>query len=74
MIDVEVRRPSWVKPAKMDGDSLVANEWLVTNGLGGYASSTIGGLPPGSITLAVWGSCNFHWLRCQSQETLGVTR
>ena len=37
-------------------------------------SPTAGGFPPGSITAAVMGSCNFHWLRAQSQATLGVTR
>ena len=37
-------RPAWVGE-KSDGDRpLLDNEWLVTNGLGGYASSTIGGV------------------------------
>ncbi|HEY2065254.1 MAG TPA: amylo-alpha-1,6-glucosidase [Gemmatimonadaceae bacterium] len=44
MFDVEVHRPAWVKAGKLGSDTLVANEWLVTNGLGGYASSTIGGV------------------------------
>ena len=35
------RRPPTVDPA----EPLVTREWLVTNGLGGYASGTIGGMP-----------------------------
>src|SRR5262245_14487356 len=31
-------------PGKQDPDLLLTREWLVTNGLGGYASGTIGGV------------------------------
>lgn len=45
MNDAAFDRPAWVQAgAKTDGDSLMSNEWLVTNGLGGYSSSTIGGV------------------------------
>src|SRR5204863_1693112 len=39
-----VRRSSWpvVEPARPD--ALVTREWLVTNGLGGYASGTVAGV------------------------------
>src|SRR6187431_3654171 len=50
MADIEpvpepVRRIQWpiVDPAE-DPDSLATREWLVTNGLGGYASGTIAGV------------------------------
>ncbi|MCU1386421.1 MAG: malQ4 [Acidobacteria bacterium] len=41
-----VRRIPWPPPADADPESLVTREWLVTNGLGGYASGTV----PGVIT------------------------
>jgi predicted glycogen debranching enzyme len=41
MVD-PIRRLSW--PGKQDTDVFLAQEWLVTNGLGGYASGTIAGV------------------------------
>ena len=41
-----LRRIPWPPPGSSDPDSLVTREWLVTNGLGGYASGTV----PGVIT------------------------
>ncbi len=37
-----VRRLVW--PGKEDAEVLLTREWLVTNGLGGYASGTLGGV------------------------------
>lgn len=42
MTDV-VRRIEW--PGKQDEDRFLREEWLVANGLGGYASGTIAGVP-----------------------------
>jgi predicted glycogen debranching enzyme len=45
MNDAALDRPAWVGTAPRDGSlPLVDNEWLVTNGLGGYAAATIGGV------------------------------
>jgi predicted glycogen debranching enzyme len=41
-----VRRLSWPPVGDTDPEALVTREWLVTNGLGGYASGTV----PGVIT------------------------
>jgi predicted glycogen debranching enzyme len=41
-----VRRIPWPPADRTDSDALAAREWLVTNGLGGYASGTV----PGVIT------------------------
>ena len=41
-----LRRISWPPAGSTDPESLVTREWLVTNGLGGYASGTV----PGVIT------------------------
>src|SRR5262249_24696605 len=38
-----VRRLPW--PGKKEVDEFLAQEWLVTNGLGGYASGTLAGAP-----------------------------
>jgi predicted glycogen debranching enzyme len=38
-----IRRIPW-PPADADADAIVMREWLVTNGLGGYASGTIAGV------------------------------
>ena len=38
-----VRRIDLSTPGSRDGEPLLVREWLVTNGLGGYASGTIGG-------------------------------
>ena len=39
-----VRRIQWPPPDRFESDALVAREWLVTNGLGGYASGTVSGV------------------------------
>jgi predicted glycogen debranching enzyme len=41
-----LRRIAWPPTGSADPESLVTREWLVTNGLGGYASGTV----PGVIT------------------------
>ena len=41
-MDEIVRRMEW--PGKADPDTLLTREWIVTNGLGGYASGTLGGV------------------------------
>jgi predicted glycogen debranching enzyme len=40
-----VRRVTPLLDPKGGAESLLTREWLVTNGLGGYASGTIGGIP-----------------------------
>ena len=42
-LDTLVRRIPW-DPATDDLESLVAREWLVTNGLGGYSSASVAGV------------------------------
>ena len=39
-----VRSMPWVVEHPTDSESLLTREWLVTNGLGGYASGTISGV------------------------------
>ena len=39
-----IRRIPWPPPGEEDADALVTREWLVTNGLGGYASGTVAGV------------------------------
>jgi len=39
-----VRRLAWPPPDATDVESMVLREWLVTNGLGGFASGTIAGV------------------------------
>ena len=39
-----VRSMPWVVVHPTDSESLLTREWLVTNGLGGYASGTISGV------------------------------
>jgi predicted glycogen debranching enzyme len=39
-----LRRVPWPPPDASTPDSLVTREWLVTNGLGGYASGTVAGV------------------------------
>ena len=39
-----VRRIPWPPAEAQDSDALVTREWLVTNGLGGYASGTVSGV------------------------------
>ena len=36
--------PTRILPTSLAGDQLVTREWLVTNGLGGYASGTVAGV------------------------------
>src|SRR5213079_189558 len=38
-----VRRIQWPPADPSDAEALVSREWLVTNGLGGYASGTVSG-------------------------------
>ena len=40
-----VRCMSWSGENQAEAELLLRREWLVTNGLGGYASGTIGGVP-----------------------------
>ena len=40
-----VRRMSWSGANPAEAELLLRREWLVTNGLGGYASGTIAGVP-----------------------------
>jgi predicted glycogen debranching enzyme len=42
-MDEPIRRLSW--PGKTDADTFLVQEWLVTNGFGGYASGTVAGVP-----------------------------
>jgi predicted glycogen debranching enzyme len=42
MSDAHVHRPAWVGQPGPAARPLLENEWLVTNALGGYASSTVG--------------------------------
>jgi predicted glycogen debranching enzyme len=42
MSDAHIHRPVWVGESGPAARPLLDNEWLVTNGLGGYASSTVG--------------------------------
>ena len=39
-----VRKMPWLGEGSNEPEPLVTREWLVTNGLGGYASGTISGL------------------------------
>jgi predicted glycogen debranching enzyme len=39
-----VRRIPWPPPDALDAEALMRREWLVTNGLGGYASGTLAGV------------------------------
>jgi predicted glycogen debranching enzyme len=43
-MDNWVLRVPWAGKEEIERDSLLTREWLVTNGLGGYASGTIGGV------------------------------
>jgi predicted glycogen debranching enzyme len=40
-----LRRMAWPIQDETVADALLTREWLVTNGLGGYASGTVGGVP-----------------------------
>jgi predicted glycogen debranching enzyme len=39
------RQIPWAESARGDWDSRLTREWLVTNGIGGYASGTVSGVP-----------------------------
>src|SRR5688572_10824826 len=41
---VDIQRPAWMHRGRPQASALLHNEWLVTNGLGGYASGTVGGV------------------------------
>src|SRR6185503_11110468 len=41
---IPTRRLAWPPPDATGSDELATREWLVTNGLGGYASGTIAGV------------------------------
>src|SRR6187200_1411918 len=43
-ISLPVRRLTWPVAGDSGPDAAVSREWLVTNGLGGYASGTVGGV------------------------------
>jgi predicted glycogen debranching enzyme len=43
--DPALRRVAWRDDAGLPVETLLAREWLVTNGLGGYASGTVCGIP-----------------------------
>jgi predicted glycogen debranching enzyme len=43
-ISLPVRRLAWPVAGESGPDALVSREWLVTNGLGGYASGTVAGV------------------------------
>jgi hypothetical protein len=38
-----------------------ASEWLVTNGIGGYASGTVSGSRPEAITGCLWRPWTLRW-------------
>ena len=45
MIETVVQRPRWDRgDAASSIEPLISREWLVTNGLGGYASGTLSGI------------------------------
>jgi predicted glycogen debranching enzyme len=44
MDDFERHRPPWSAQRPISASTLISHEWLVTNGLGGYASGTVGGV------------------------------
>jgi len=45
-----VRRIVFTEREAHDDDRLLSREWLVTNGLGGFASGSISGVPRGATT------------------------
>src|SRR5919206_2355932 len=40
-----IRRIPWSEARAADPEALLTREWLVTNGLGGYAAGTVSGIP-----------------------------
>src|SRR5436190_9186328 len=43
--NIMLRRMPWRGVEGASPDTLLSREWLVTNGLGGYASNTVAGVP-----------------------------
>ncbi len=43
--EARVQKVRWSGTAESSVESLLAREWMVTNGLGGYASGTVAGVP-----------------------------
>src|SRR5688572_25105906 len=43
MVELPLRRLAWPDSDRRNADGLATFEWLVTNGLGGYASGTVSG-------------------------------
>src|SRR5689334_18007128 len=42
-LDDLIHRLAWPANGSVDRDEILSREWLVTNGLGGYASGTVAG-------------------------------
>ena len=40
-----IRRIPWSEARAAEPEALLTREWLVTNGLGGYAAGTVSGIP-----------------------------
>jgi predicted glycogen debranching enzyme len=63
-----------VSPADLDFDTLIAREWLITNGIGGYASSTLPGLNTrryhGLLVAAMAPPVRRHVLLSRVEETV----
>jgi len=61
-------------PADLDFDTLIAREWLITNGIGGYASSSIPGLNTrryhGLLVAAMAPPVRRHVLLSRVEETV----
>jgi len=63
-----------LSPADLDFESLISREWLITNGIGGYASSTIPGLNTrryhGLLVAAMAPPVRRHVLLSRVEETV----
>jgi predicted glycogen debranching enzyme len=63
-----------VSPADLDFDALISREWLITNGIGGYASSTLPGLNTrryhGLLVAAMAPPVRRHVLLSRVEETV----
>ena len=44
MTEAATHRPQWLRGEPVAPEALISREWLVTNGLGGYASGTLSGI------------------------------
>ena len=52
-----IRRTPWTRTQTPELDALLTREWLVTNGLGGYAAGTLAGMPTRryhGLLIAAW--------------------